>query len=316
MTRHANGWGFRNKSGKKLVPNQVHKLLTNPFYYGQMLVNGRLYPHHYDTIIDRNLFDQCESVRLSKNTKTKAVKQTKNEFMFRSLLACAVSGRKVTCDLKKGQYVYLICRDPQNPEKKLFVPESKILDQIEDVFKKLHVPEALVELLTKHLQKSHEAEKEFQHTMISSLQRQLTEAQKKKDRLLDLLINGSITQDIYDTKMPLLKQEHTDAKMALDNYDDADDAFKITVSSVLSLLSKAHALFKSSKNEQKRRLINFLFSNLKLKGQTLEYSLRSPFDLMVNAGHYEKWLPSRTAVSNPSYSGVRGGTQGYALVLS
>jgi hypothetical protein len=69
----------------------------------------------------------------------------------------------------------------------------------------------------------------------------------------------SITQDIYDTKMPLLKQEHTDAKMALDNYDDADDAFKITVSSVLLLLSKAHALFKSSKNDQKRRLINFLF---------------------------------------------------------
>ena len=105
--------------------------------------------------------------------------------------------------------------------------------------------------------------------------------------------------------MPLLKQEHTDAKMALDNYDDADDAFKITVSSVLLLLSKAHALFKSSKNDQKRRLINFLFSNLKLSGQTLEYSLRSPFDLMVNAGHFEKWLPSRTVESNQSYSGVR-----------
>jgi hypothetical protein len=56
--------------------------------------------------------------------------------------------------------------------------------------------------------------------------------------------------------MPLLKQEHIDAKMALDNYDDA---FKITVSSVLSLLSKAHALFKSSKNKQKRPLINVLF---------------------------------------------------------
>jgi hypothetical protein len=56
-----------------------------------------------------------------------------------------------------------------------------------------------------------------------------------------------------------------------------------------------------------------LRSNLKLNGQTLEYSLRSPFDLMVNAGHYEKWLPTRTAVSNQSYSAVRGGTQGYAL---
>lgn len=50
-------------------------------------------------------------------------------------------------------------------------------------------------------------------------------------------------------------------------------------------------LFKSSKNDQKRQLINFMFSNLELHGEKLEYSMCPPFHLMANVASYEKWLP-------------------------
>jgi len=51
---------------------------------------------------------------------------------------------------------------------------------------------------------------------------------------------------------------------------------------LISLASRAAQLFERSKAEQKRELIAFVFSNLRLKGKKLEFSLRSPFDLMVN----------------------------------
>ncbi|MGA9893893.1 MAG: hypothetical protein WBQ55_16420, partial [Xanthobacteraceae bacterium] len=40
-------------------------------------------------------------------------------------------------------------------------------------------------------------------------------------------------------------------------------------------------------------LIAFVFSNLKLRGKKLEFSLRSPFDLMVNrtVRAHTLWLP-------------------------
>ena len=59
---------------------------------------------------------------------------------------CAVSGCTVTCDLKKGRHVYLICRDPANPTKKFFVPESEVLDQINAI----QVPSKLVNALLAH----------------------------------------------------------------------------------------------------------------------------------------------------------------------
>jgi hypothetical protein len=51
--------------------------------------------------------------------------------------------------------------------------------------------------------------------------------------------------------------------------------------SLISLASRAAELFVRSKTEQKRQLLAFVFSNLRLRGKKLEFSLRSPFDLIA-----------------------------------
>ena len=53
---------------------------------------------------------------------------------------------------------------------------------------------------------------------------------------------------------------------------------------------RAAELFERSKTERKRDLLAFVFSNLRLRGKTLEFSLRSPFDLMVNRADHSSWL--------------------------
>ena len=41
--------------------------------------------------------------------------------------------------------------------------------------------------------------------------------------------------------------------------------------------------------EEKRKLIDFVFQNLELKGQKLVYTLRPPFDQFVKTGKNEEW---------------------------
>ena len=62
-------------------------------------------------------------------------------------MECAVSGRTVTCDVKKGRHVYLICRNPADPQKKLFLPESAVLDQVKTVLRSIQVPPKLLSVL-------------------------------------------------------------------------------------------------------------------------------------------------------------------------
>ena len=56
------------------------------------------------------------------------------------------------------------------------------------------------------------------------------------------------------------------------------------------MASRAAEIFERSNIEQKRQLIAFVFSNLRLRGKKLEFSLRSPFDLMVDRPDYASWL--------------------------
>jgi len=78
--------------------------------------------------------------------------------------------------------------------------------------------------------------------------------------------------------------------MRIEQHQKGEGEYRTTLESLISVASRAADIFERSKIEQKRQLIAFVFSNLKLKGKKLEFSLRSPFDLMVNRRSYASWL--------------------------
>ena len=52
----------------------------------------------------------------------------------------------------------------------------------------------------------------------------------------------------------------------------------------------ASDLFKSSKVEQKRALLNLLLSNCELKDKKLVYSIRKPFNILMELNGCQSWL--------------------------
>ncbi len=104
-----------------------------------------------------------------------------------------------------------------------------------------------------------------------------------------------ITQDKYDKKAYELKQRQYELNDKLKRIIEADENYSMTLISLLNICSKVPELFNSSKIEQKRQLINFLLSNLQLRGKKLEYKLKKPFDVLINLNNCQKrfmWLAS------------------------
>ena len=135
-------WGLRTDRGNGLALQTVCDIIANPFYYGVMKVKGKLYPHNHPVLIDRSLYEECQKVTNRAQDKPwKAVKETRQKFLLRSMVTCAVSGKKATCDLKKGKYIYFIVSDPDNPGKKLWVKEDVVLRQIAKVVQSISIPE-------------------------------------------------------------------------------------------------------------------------------------------------------------------------------
>ncbi|WP_082022313.1 recombinase family protein [Rickettsia hoogstraalii] len=63
LTKKAKEWGLTNSRGKKsyLGRSYVHEMLNNTFYYGVLhYKNGnKYYPHVYEPIITKELFEKC-----------------------------------------------------------------------------------------------------------------------------------------------------------------------------------------------------------------------------------------------------------------
>ncbi len=102
LARKSRDWGLRSNNGYKLGTQQLHQMIQNPFYYGVMKVKGELYPHKYEPLISKGIFEVCQYIRTGRGRKD-AVKETKFPFLFRGMIKCAVSDRIVSCDLKKGK---------------------------------------------------------------------------------------------------------------------------------------------------------------------------------------------------------------------
>ena len=112
----------------------------------------------------------------------------------------------------------------------------------------------------------------------------------RTSRELPFLQPGELRQTEYDKKARDLKERQIAIAARLEQHQQGDGDYRNTLESLISLASRADELFGHSKTEQKRELIAFVFSNLRLRGRKLEYSLRSPFDLMVNRAAYSSWL--------------------------
>lgn len=101
----------------------------------------------------------------------------------------------------------------------------------------------------------------------------------------------SITKDEYDKERQAFMARRAEINHELEGHHAGDDQFKIALTSLVTLASRSWDIFQRSTIAEKRKLIGFVFSNLELKGATLCYDLKKPFDLFVNLAENNAWRP-------------------------
>lgn len=292
-------WGLRNKTKSKqyLQVSYIDKILKNPFYKGIMLYKNNHYPHKYPQLISKELFMQCENVRKSR-TKVYS-KGTKKEFIFKGLIRCKHCDCAISPEIKKGRYVYLRPNTKTGCNCKS-INEKQALTVISSVLKSMVIPESILSEIKDTIKSSFEAKKDFNDASIKTLQKRYNEIQNKLNVLLEVRIEQSITKDEYDKKADELRSEQYNIRNKINSFAEADENFAVTLQYLLDLTSRSYSLFESSGNDDKRKIVKLVFSNLFLNGSKLEYDLNTPFNAMVNLGKNKKW--GERGDSNPRIS--------------
>lgn len=94
-----------------------------------------------------------------------------------------------------------------------------------------------------------------------------------------------ITSDDYDKKLQELKDQQYRLNIELEEYTKADHEYRIHVSTVLNLSRRIGEIFESSEVHEKRAILNYILQNLTVFGKKLEFTLRKPFDTVLDLAH-------------------------------
>jgi len=142
-----------------------------------------------------------------------------------------------------------------------------------------------------YIDKTEAEEQQLNKASTKELQAEQAQLTQKQSRMADLLIDGSIAKDIYEAKNNELQLRRQEIESRLKQIDEptAAKGKEQTLGHVITTLSKSAEMFASSKTEQKRHMLGFVFSNLQMEGSTLRYSLRKPFEVLRQIPHNPEW---------------------------
>ena len=285
------------RSGKFMSATNIHRMLCNPFYYGEMLCKGQLYRHKYTPLISKELFDSCQNILHGRHPN----KQLKKQHAFQGLIKCGQCGCSITSDTKvkpSGKtFTYLFCSHYKGNCTNKRINENIVWEQVLPIFANLKLPKGFAPFVKEHIENSINAENEFHIQQIKELRQQYDRIQEKLTKIRAKFADEKIAIDDFNAISTQLKSEQYNIEEKLKNHTIADEKFSIAVSTVLSLADNALEYLKSSKVEQKREILNLVLSNLELNDGNLSYTVNSPFNLLLDSSNHKVWRTRRD--SNP-----------------
>jgi len=274
-----------------LSNSQLGRILQNPFYKGEMLIKGELYPHKYDRIITEQLYDGVKAVR--EGFKVKPKRWGGLPYEYRGLIDCGSCGCRITFEKKKGVYVYGHCTQYKGRHGAKYVTQDDCTEQLKTPFTLIMVPENGYQEVNERLKSSFHDDGKTAGNKLILLDTEIKKYESRLDQLYDEHSDHKIPDDFYQRKFKeysqsqkqLVKQKNTLELPTQNRFESANY--------LLRVLKNAPILFERANLEQKRFLVNLVLSNLELHDIELRWTLNNPFDEVADCVENQNWLGRR-----------------------
>ena len=270
-------------------------ILKNPFYCGTILYVGKEYPHAYETILTRELFDTVQQIKSSymkKHSKFAGL-----PYVYRGMISCATCGCLITPEKKKEKYVYYHCTEYKVKHGASYVREEELTAQFARMYKNFQIPPDVIEQITVTLRKSHQDKSEFHRTMLQNCKNDYQKYETRIEKMYEDKLDSKISENIFNKLSADYRAKQQELRGKISSLSIADEEYYLTAEYLLKLANRAYDLFMSSEANEKRQLIKMTLQNLKLDGKKIDFELVKPFDQMFVCSNCQSWLPELVAQS-------------------
>ena len=306
--------GLRTRLGNKLSKSGIENILKDSFYCGiAMSKKYGNYAHRYPKLITKELFDKCQQIRNKRNINPH--KTLSKDFIFKGLLKCQNCGCSMSAETKRKPsgltFTYYSCTNAKGICKRVYIPEKDLLKPIYEVLERFEsISEDTQNQLVDKLRESTEMEKVFHKAQITRIQTEYNNTKAKQNRLLDALLDQSITKDIYDKKHQELQDQMQLLEIEMSEHSKADYEYQNTVAVVISVARRAKTIFdNSSEPARKRQFLNYILQNPTVNGKKLYFTIASPFNLVLELADSPNWLPLVDKFRTANWANIKSDLQ-------
>jgi len=281
--------GLRSRRGAKFAVGNFSKLLSNTFYYGLITVRGETFIGKHEPLISKRLFDECREVAGGR-TFVRQSADARSEFLFRRLAHCASCGRALYGERQKGR-VYYRCHS--GGCKGTCVREDNFRDALRGHLSKLPHRDALNEMLQLHFESDElkKAQGESERTKAWTLR--TNNALALKERLTDLLIDGTLSKESYETRMAEVNNTLLSIEAEKNKAKEGDGVRQTRAKKFLELVNALYVLPETENAANHRDILRMTISNASVHRKSIEFTWEKPFQVLFDAKGIPYCAPNR-----------------------
>ena len=241
--------------GYRFTGVTIAQIVSNPFYMGVVVLNGKEYPGAHTPIISEELFRSVERLR-KRRSNNNSGRRSKHGHLLAKLVKCYECGQtfhSTTMGSQSGVSYYKMARRSKGPVCR-YLNKSFVGTPISDVIDKLFAGFEMRDdwrdyVLTRFTE----------NTNIKELKRRKRSLLRKRDRVNELFFDGEIDRTERDTRVAVIDEE------LLETEEISDDA----VEKAGEFLENFGNLWESASVKEKNRLLRTV-----LRGVYVDYSRR------------------------------------------
>ena len=107
--------------------------------------------------------------------------------------------------------------------------------------------------------------------------------------MLDFYLEGKLTQEIYDMKKASIDKEIKGLEDTKEKYKTIDNDTKDKIVKIFTIAGNISYIFQHASPSRQNELLKMLLKDCQLNGKRLEYTLRKPFDKLINNRNIKTW---------------------------
>ncbi|OIP78617.1 MAG: hypothetical protein AUK17_01860 [Parcubacteria group bacterium CG2_30_44_18] len=267
---------LKGNLGKDISTSNIPIILQNIFYIGLMKYNGEIFEGKHKPLISKKLFDRAQEI-LKQRGRTKEIK--KHDFIFLGLMRCASCGASITAEIQKEHNYYRCTKKKGFCQEKHYLREENLIEQIKNFLQKVSLSSQDTKKVLAKLEKDELRAKEQAKTTIQNLEGELSQINKKLEKLMDVYLNEVISTEEYTSRKQKILTRKLELQETIRNFEQKGLSWLEPAREFVLKLNYAGKVRKSENYQEMTTFLKNIGSNHILQNRQLIFSPKIPFNL-------------------------------------